>query len=92
MGQRIPFPSDVQRVKFIDGSILSSDPWRITHLELLALSKEGDQVLTQPRTVVGIAMEYANFGLEWLQDKCLLKAEPTLSVVNQLDLSRPLDR
>ncbi|MFE9060942.1 hypothetical protein [Streptomyces violaceusniger] len=86
-GERLPFQSDAQRVKFMDGSIFNSDPWRVTHLELLALTKEGDDVLAEPRRVVGLAMEYANFGLEWLGNECLLKTEPTLSVLNRLDLS-----
>lgn len=86
-GERLPFQPDTQRVKFMDGSIFNSDPWRVTHLELLALSKEGDDALTEPRRVVGLAMEYANFGLEWLGNECLLKTEPTLSVLNRLDLS-----
>ncbi|MFI7408719.1 hypothetical protein ACIBU0_08650 [Streptomyces sp. NPDC049627] len=85
--ERLPFPSDSQRVKFIDGSIFNSDPWRVTHLELLALSKEGADVLGDPRRVVGLAMEYANFGLEWLGNECLLKTEPTLSVLNRLNLN-----
>ncbi len=69
----------------MDGSIFNSDPWRVTHLELLALSKEGDDVLAEPRRVVGLAMEYANFGLEWLGES-LFKTEPTLSVLNRLDV------
>jgi hypothetical protein len=86
-GDRLPFSSESQRVKFIEGSIFNSDPWRVTHLELLALSKEGADVLADPRKVVGLAMEYANFGLEWLVNECLLKTEPTLSVLMRLNLS-----
>jgi hypothetical protein len=87
-GERIPLSSGPRNVKFIDGMILGRDPWRITHLELLALSKEGDDVLAQPRRVIGIAMEYANYGLEWLRDECLLKVEPTLTLLNRLDLNK----
>ncbi|MFE7093135.1 hypothetical protein [Streptomyces erythrochromogenes] len=86
-GERISLSPDTRTVKFIDGTVLGSDPWRITHLELLALATEGDRALEQPRRVMGIAMEYANFGLEWLRDECLLKVEPTLSLLNRLDLS-----
>ncbi|MCM8554967.1 hypothetical protein [Streptomyces sp. STCH 565 A] len=86
-GQRLPLPSVDQRTKFIDGSIFNSDPWRVTHLELLALSKEGDGVLKDPRRVVALATEYANFGLEYLGNECLLQAEPRLSVLNRLDLT-----
>ncbi|MEU3560466.1 hypothetical protein [Kitasatospora sp. NPDC006786] len=87
LGEKTPLYPEGKRVKFIDGGILNSDPWRITHLELLALSTEGDDILSQPRRVLQIAMEYANFGLEWLRDECLLKVEPTLSLLNRLDLN-----
>ena len=44
-GERTPLPSD--QFKFNDGRILSSDPWRITHLELLALAEGGDESARQ---------------------------------------------
>ena len=44
--QRLPLPERSHCTKFNDGGILSSDPWRITHLELLVLAEEGEEVLS----------------------------------------------
>src|SRR5688500_14920196 len=65
-GEREPFASGDARVKFMAGDILSSDPWRVTHLELLALSLDGPELLQNPSKVIQLAMEYANYGLRWL--------------------------
>jgi hypothetical protein len=61
-GQRTPLPDRDQLVKFNDGGILESDPWRITHLELIALAEEGQTAATNAATVVQIASEYAMTG------------------------------
>jgi hypothetical protein len=52
--------------KFADGAILSSDPWRVTHLSLIAVGDEGAEVLDRPGEVIRIACEYAATGSEWL--------------------------
>jgi hypothetical protein len=88
IGHRTPLPE--KTVKFNDGGILSTDPWRITHLELLALADEGEAVLDSPSQVVRIASEYANTGYPWLIDQLLGEAEPTLTLMNRL--SEYLDR
>jgi hypothetical protein len=54
------------RTKIADGAILNSDPWRITHLGLIALADEGEAVLDRPADVVRIASEYAAAGTERL--------------------------
>lgn len=82
MGHRTPLPD--KTVKFNDGGILSTDPWRIAHLEALALAEEGEQVIDSPRLVVRIASEYANTGFQWLIDQMLGEAEPTLKLMNSL--------
>ena len=82
MGRRTALPSDT--VKFNDGGILSSDPWRITHLEALALAEEGADVINNPAQVIRIATEYANTGFQWLIDEMLGEAEPTLTVINSI--------
>jgi hypothetical protein len=82
MGYRTPLPN--KTVKFNDGSILSTDPWRINHLELLALAEEGDAILDKPAQVIRIASEYANTGLPWLVDKLLGQHEPVLTLMNRL--------
>ena len=45
-GERVRLPGD--QVKFNDGGIFSSDPWRITHLELLALAEGGEENPREP--------------------------------------------
>ena len=40
-GHRTPLPDRDRLVKFNDGGILESDPWRTTRLELLALAEVG---------------------------------------------------
>jgi hypothetical protein len=83
IGHRTPLPE--KTVKFNDGGILSSDPWRIPHLEALALSEEGERILDNPSQVVRIASEYANTGFPWLISQMLGEAEPTLTLMNHLD-------
>jgi hypothetical protein len=73
-----------ETTKFHSGVILNSDPWRITHLELLALSEEGAVALDSPQRVIHIASEFANTGLSWIVDRLLGEAEPTLTLANRL--------
>jgi hypothetical protein len=82
-GQSRPF-SD-KRAKFMDGSILSSDPWRIVHLELIALGLRGEEILARPRDVVQLATEHANYGLELVVKSLMGQNEPTLALMNYLD-------
>ena len=81
-GSRTPMGD--KPVKFNTGVIFNSDPWRITHLALLALSSEGEEVLESPSQVIRIASEFANTGLQWIIDALLGEAEPTLSFMNQI--------
>jgi hypothetical protein len=81
-GERRPTPDD--RIKFNDGSILSSDPWRITQLELLAVAEAGADAVHSPPTVIRIASEYANGGFPWLLDQMTGQAEPALALMNKL--------
>jgi len=77
-------PLSGETTKFNDGGVLASDPWRITHLELLAVAEEGVDVLQRPAQVVRIATEYANSGFDWLFEKLTGEAEPTLTLTNSL--------
>ena len=82
-GLRDPLPE--KRVKFNDGAILSTDPWRIVHLELLAIAEEREAVLENPRPVIRVALEYANGGFPWLLEQLVGEAEPTLRLMNRMD-------
>ena len=68
-GRRTPLPTRDQLVRFNDGGILEADPWRITHLELLALIEEGHLAATNTATVVRIGNEYAFTGCAILTDR-----------------------
>ncbi len=82
IGERTPLPE--KTVKFNDGGIFSSDPWRIIQLELIALAYEGPDTLDSPAQVIRLASEYANTGFRWLNEKLLGEAEPTLTLMNRL--------
>ncbi len=81
-GSRTPMPEN--RTKFHSGVVLNSDPWRITHLELLALAVEGETALESPPQVIRIASEFANTGLPWIVEALLGEAEPTLTFMNRI--------
>lgn len=59
-GQRSPLGKEP--VKFADGAILGSDPWRIAHLGLLAVAEDGEDILTHPSEVIRLACEFAATG------------------------------
>ena len=79
-GRRTPMPSAI--TKFNTGVIFNTDPWRIVHLELLALAEEGQEALKNPNRVIRIASEYANTGTLWLSNKLVGEAEPILALAN----------
>ena len=79
LGRTTPLPPEV--IKFNDGRILTSDPWRITHLELVALAEAGPESLDRPVDVIRLASEYANTGFPYLLDELIGQNEPTLNLV-----------
>ena len=78
---RTPLPDRSNLVKFNDGGILESDPWRITHLELLALAEEDQAAATNAATVVQIANEYALTGCNILTNTLRGVMEPQLHLI-----------
>ena len=85
-GHRTPLPADT--VKFATGVIFDSDPWRIAHLQLIALADGGADALHKPgwsTRVVTMASEYANGGLAWLFDTVSGTPNPTLAIYRRLD-------
>lgn len=83
-------PADVVKsktVKIIDGSIFSSDPWRIHTLMLIAIGKTGDvQIVSEPRKMMTLANGLAVAGLprviEMLKDG---GAEPIWNLSDAMD-------
>ena len=71
--------------KFVTGVVLSQDPWRITHLELLAIAFKGTaDVIKRPGEVIEIANGYAATGVPILVEMLLKKSEPIWDVSNYL--------
>ncbi len=65
--------------RFNDGTVLSSDPWRIIHLQLLAVGLTGDAtVLDDPGAIAQIANEFAATGLPLLLEAMNQSTEPIM--------------
>ena len=79
-GERTPLPTPVRpaMVNFAEADILASDPWRITHLELLVLGEQGTDAACNPATVIATANEYALTGFRLLAEE--LRAQSDLQV------------
>lgn len=74
--------------KIIDGSIFSSDPWRIHTLMLIAIGRTGDvQIVSEPRRIMALANGLAVAGLpkviEMLKDG---DAEPIWNLSDAVDV------
>lgn len=71
VGLRTPLPAPVRPtlVNFGEADILESDPWRITHLELLVLGEEGVDAASNPSAVITAANEYAMTGFGLLAEE-----------------------
>ncbi len=67
-GERTPLPTPQRPdlVNFSEADILQSDPWRITHLELLVLGEQGVDAACNPTVVILTANEYALTGFRLL--------------------------
>ena len=70
--------------KFADGAILSSDPWRVAHLGLIAVTAAGVDVLERPAEVIKIACEYSATGTEWLVETVAGHAKPMKPLASAL--------
>lgn len=66
MGEKTPLPDRPDLVRFNEAGILESDPWRITHLELLALAEQDEETAADPNRVLLLAHEYAMTGFNVL--------------------------
>ena len=80
--RKVLTPAD--RVKFMDGTIFSSDPWRITHLQLLGLNWFGTEALNRPSDIITAANEYANGGFDWIVEAVAGAPNRTLAIYNRI--------
>ena len=79
-GERTPLPTPPRpaMVNFSEADILSTDPWRITHLELLVLGEQGVDAACNPAAVISTANEYAMTGFRLLAEE--LRAQSDLQI------------
>lgn len=81
---RTPLGARDTLVKFNDGGILSSDPWRITQLELLALEQLGEGAMDDAAQTIQMASEFAATGLKEIAELCTGAPEPALTLMTRI--------
>lgn len=65
--------------RFNDGTPLSADPWRIIHLQLLAVGLTGNaEILNDPGAIVQMANEFCATGLPMLLEAMNKSTEPIM--------------
>ena len=74
----MPTPLRPALVNFSEADILQSDPWRVTHLELLVLGEQGVDAAGDPGAVIQTANEYALTGFRLLTEE--LRGQSDLQV------------
>ena len=77
-----PISSD--RVKFHTGQVFANEQWRVAHMELIALAKEGGEVLPKPIRVVQIADEFGAAGAEWIAERLRGSSRSSLVLLDKL--------
>lgn len=83
IGQHRPVPKD--RVKFHTGQVFANEQWRVTHMELLALGREGQEALRRPARVIEIAEEYGMAGIDWMTDRLRASTRPAVKLLMELE-------
>jgi hypothetical protein len=73
------------RVKFHTGQIFANEQWRVTHMELFALAREGKDVLKRPPRVVEIAEEHGMAGIEWITERLRASTRPAIKLLMELE-------
>lgn len=74
------------RVKFHTGQVFANEQWRVTHMELLALGREGRDSLRKPTRVVEIAEEYGMAGIDWITERLRASTRPAIKLLMELEL------
>lgn len=89
LGEYRPIKKD--RIKFNNGQVFANEQWRIAHMELLALARDGEQALRRPTRVVEIAEEYGMAGIDWIAERLRASTRPALKLLVELErLQDPL--
>ena len=73
------------------GEVLPTNPWRLFHLQLLAVGETGStDILTKPGELIGIANEFAATGLPLILNEVLGSEVPIWAVTKFME-SRVVD-
>lgn len=73
------------RTKFHTGQVFANEPWRVAHMELLALAREGEQALKRPARVVEIAEEYGMAGIDWFTQRLRGSTRPSIKLLMEME-------
>ena len=84
MRERSILPARDELTRFNDAGVLTSDPWRITHLELLMLSEQGAEADTSPAAILQMANEYAVTGFRALGQQLRAVADPQTHLIGAI--------
>lgn len=95
VGLQEGYPTDLPTAndwhRFNDGVVLSTDPWRIIHLQLIAIGLKKDvAILDDPNGIIQMANAYAATGLPLLLDEMSHSTEPIM-VASEFLRKRSLD-
>jgi hypothetical protein len=82
------YPVAKDRSKFHTGQVFANEQWRVEHMELLALGREGADVLRRPTRVVEIAEEYGMAGIEWITERLRGSSRPAIKLLVDLESLR----
>ena len=66
--------------RFIEGNVLSGDPWRVVHLEMLGIAILGADALKDPNQIIKMANEYAATGIAVLNEVMTGQSDPIWAV------------
>jgi hypothetical protein len=78
-------PAPKNRVKFNTGQVFANEQWRVAHMELLALARDGEKALQRPSRVVEIAEEYGMAGIDWVTERLRGSNRPALKLLMELE-------
>jgi len=82
-------PVAKDRVKFNTGQVFANEQWRVAHMELLALARDGEEALKRPIRVVEIADEYGSAGIDWMTERLRGSTRPALKLLVELEQLKP---
>lgn len=74
-----------ERTKFHTGQVFANEPWRVAHMELLALAREGETALRRPARVVEMAEEYGMAGIDWITERLRGSSRPSIKLLMELE-------